>query len=465
MTLKYENCRRKAFKSKNSILKMKRQFASKNNNTSINQQKITIKKKKPRKKMNPNFKVEKAQKMEVIFEKNQNPKIIQKDLKEDDIKILSKIEEINEQSNRTESKTKDQTNQNIQENQENQISNSQEEEKSPVIEISELIKKENQTNNIIHQGQEEDSDNISVNILPPNENFHRIKTKEEMINYYKALNDKIISQNGEQIIENFLNKQKLFKIEKDFLSKHNISPSIRFDVINWLIKICYQLEIEMNSFFAAVNIFDGYLSNQKNRVFSIIDFELIGITCLYISSKIESNKPLSIKSLISSPSLSKYSDESIKNQEFEILTCLDFNLSYCNLSDFIGIIFSSLSISPEFLKRKSDDFEHYIYLYENVCMFLSEFVKYFDEFSSILISKISLGCIMVGFELLSAYSRNMKKDVFDFLNQWIKEIIEKCKENVEDIRLISSKIKNCWNNSLSKINSFSLTHFHEISLD
>ena len=88
-------------------------------------------------------------------------------------------------------------------------------------------------------------------------------------------------------------KAKVFR----FLDRHDrISPKLRARMIDWFVEIVCTFNCHPNTFYMAVKILDMYFA-KANSILSTKDLHLLGVTSIYIASKIEDMVPFTLKSV------------------------------------------------------------------------------------------------------------------------------------------------------------------------
>ncbi|PFH48087.1 hypothetical protein AMATHDRAFT_6127 [Amanita thiersii Skay4041] len=109
-------------------------------------------------------------------------------------------------------------------------------------------------------------------------------------------------------------------------SQKELAWRMRGVLADWLIQVHYRFHLQAETLFLCINIMDRFLSA---RLVSLAKLQLVGITCMFISAKVEE---------ILSPSVnhfhmiaeSTYTEAEILQAERYILKTLDWNLSYPN---------------------------------------------------------------------------------------------------------------------------------------
>lgn len=110
-----------------------------------------------------------------------------------------------------------------------------------------------------------------------------------------------------------------------------ITWKMRSILVDWLVEVHGKFRLLPETIFLAVNIVDRMLSI---KTVSMLKFQLIGITSLFIASKYEEVFCPSVQSFLYMTD-GGYSDEELLIAERYILRAIDFNLSYPNPINFL----------------------------------------------------------------------------------------------------------------------------------
>jgi len=125
----------------------------------------------------------------------------------------------------------------------------------------------------------------------------------------------------------------LHKEKRNFLdmSDTEISTSIRAIVIDWLVDVSTDYQFHPQTLYLAVNYFERYLSKRAvSREYA----QLVGITCLLISSKYEETTPLRVQQCVNITD-NAYNRSEVIDMELSILSELSFKLTAATVYNFI----------------------------------------------------------------------------------------------------------------------------------
>jgi len=118
----------------------------------------------------------------------------------------------------------------------------------------------------------------------------------------------------------------------DYMSNQNeVTWKMRGILVDWLIEIHTKFRLLPETIFLATNIIDRFLSV---RVVSLVKFQLVGVTALFIAAKYEEVVCPSVSNFLYMTD-GGYADDEILKAERYVLSMIDFNLSYPNPINFL----------------------------------------------------------------------------------------------------------------------------------
>lgn len=195
-----------------------------------------------------------------------------------------------------------------------------------------------------------------------------------------------------QFLISYKNKRSRIKLPDltNTLIKTKISKNIRAKMIDWkieVLKVFHNNDINLSILLKSIQIMDLYIKFEKSTILQNNDIHLIGITSMYISSKLENQISNSISNY-SKISGNAYSNEKIREMEFKILKILNFKISYPIFIDLLDYYLLKL-----FIKENSDNFEHLKTISEIFLVFISFNDKFNDVDADILVNACLLNAL------------------------------------------------------------------------
>ncbi|KAI5121813.1 hypothetical protein M0805_009805 [Coniferiporia weirii] len=107
-------------------------------------------------------------------------------------------------------------------------------------------------------------------------------------------------------------------------NQKELAWKMRGILMDWLIQVHSRFKLLPETLFLCVNLIDRFLSA---RVVSLAKLQLVGVTCMFISAKVEETIAPSVTNFIYCAD-SSYTEQEILQAEKYILKTLDWNLSY-----------------------------------------------------------------------------------------------------------------------------------------
>ena len=130
----------------------------------------------------------------------------------------------------------------------------------------------------------------------------------------------------------------------------------RYQIINWLIFLCDNLNFSIQTLYRTVIIFEQYLSKLNNCNLTQEKLNLIAISSLSLGTKLEeincNYTSFFTENILNSPQYKIYKKEDLTKMEFEILKKLNFKTLYSTAIDFSNVylkIFNVYFHNNEFL--------------------------------------------------------------------------------------------------------------------
>jgi G2/mitotic-specific cyclin 1/2 len=114
-------------------------------------------------------------------------------------------------------------------------------------------------------------------------------------------------------------------------SQKELAWKMRGILMDWLIQVHSRFKLLPETLFLCVNLIDRFLSA---RVVSLAKLQLVGVTCMFIASKVEETVAPSVKNFIYCAD-SAYTEADILQAEKYILKTIEWNLSYPSPLNFL----------------------------------------------------------------------------------------------------------------------------------
>mgnify|MGYP002625500381 CR=1 FL=1 len=318
-------------------------------------------------------------------------------------------------------------------------------------------------------------------------NKNDIKEKKE--DSFKIQNTfDLHEQIGNELNNKYLS-QNIILMTDYMKSINELDPIKRNILLDWVMAICYSARFKRETFHMTVSLIDICFSKLKK--ISVDEFQLLGTTCLLISSKYLE---------ISIPSIKKFSEftgetysvQEIKDYEKKILGLLKWKINYVDILQWSNLILYKWNIyineySPLFKMNENDTNRLYIayyYILDSIVLdynyrfhnmkyictsivyllfgYTLEFIddtffdlsklKYYDNFFNKFVEKNKLLSLDNFRDSISYVSQFLNKSILDKLSEDINEMkIQKMNIFYQDYdsmkkKLAYNAIKNTANN-------------------
>ncbi|XP_030268734.1 G1/S-specific cyclin-E2-like isoform X3 [Sparus aurata] len=138
-------------------------------------------------------------------------------------------------------------------------------------------------------------------------------------------------------------REQNYRHSKSFMQKHpGIQPKMRSILLDWLIEVSEAYTLHRQTFYLAQDYFDRFMLTQNSIDKGML--QLIGITCLFIASKMEEASPPKLSQMAYVTAGTYYEDE-ILQMELIILKALKWNLCPETAVSWLKLYFQMLSMN------------------------------------------------------------------------------------------------------------------------
>ncbi|XP_073340381.1 G1/S-specific cyclin-E2-like [Pagrus major] len=138
-------------------------------------------------------------------------------------------------------------------------------------------------------------------------------------------------------------REQNYRHSKSFIQKHpSIQPKMRSILLDWLIEVSEAYTLHRQTFYLAQDYFDRFMLTQNGVEKSML--QLIGITCLFIASKMEEACPPKLSQMAYVTAGTYYEDE-ILQMELIILKALKWNLCPETAVSWLKLYFQMASMN------------------------------------------------------------------------------------------------------------------------
>lgn len=270
--------------------------------------------------------------------------------------------------------------------------------------------------------------------------------KEKKINFLEIENSKLIITYGPAVYEysrylegltyNLKDSEvKLIEILKD----HEITPHIRTKLVDWLFEVLYAYKCDESTIYLTIHLLDAYIFKSRLKLTNS-ELHLIGVTALYIASKLEDLCPLDLNTVKMKICHNKFSEKELKRKEKHMLETLDFKIIFASTLDFIKNFIYDYEFNNKKVFAKIHVKEEIKYLEESA-IFISKIILHNDIFTGFKSSIKAIACIILAFDLVRANVPSFAGEIEKFTNEWLKFLVEQSRYEPDHILQLYNKIK------------------------
>eukprot|EP01126_Amoeba_proteus_P012827 TRINITY_DN15322_c0_g1_i1.p1 TRINITY_DN15322_c0_g1~~TRINITY_DN15322_c0_g1_i1.p1 ORF type:complete len:431 (-),score=90.91 TRINITY_DN15322_c0_g1_i1:212-1504(-) len=124
-------------------------------------------------------------------------------------------------------------------------------------------------------------------------------------------------------------------------SSQSVTPKMRAILVDWLIEVGEEYQLRDQTLFLSIQYLDRCL--HRNLYVDKVTLQLLGITCLFLASKVEEVIPPKIDEFVYITD-NTYTRQQVVDQESLILDSLEFRLHVVTISDFLPTFLNFFSI-------------------------------------------------------------------------------------------------------------------------
>lgn len=198
-----------------------------------------------------------------------------------------------------------------------------------------------------------------------------------------------------EVWELMVKKDTLYTRNPSLFSRHPfLQTRMRSILLDWLSEVSEVYKLHRETFYLAIDYIDRYLSVEENVPKQ--QLQLIGITCLFIASKMEEIYP---------PKLSEFAfvtdgackDEDILERELIILKALNWDLTPMTVNGWLCVymqLYATLKENTNPSKKKKTDHDFMIPGYPS---------QFFAQVAHLLdLSVLDIGCLHFSYSIIAA---------------------------------------------------------------
>ena len=308
-----------------------------------------------------------------------------------------------------------------------------------------------QNNNMTLNRQKDQKKNIfiqqEITKFPEINQLNEIQKNQDKIKknekYYLSREIALtIGKYGSELFNCVKDNESRFLIPLNFIDKHPCSPSIRERMVDWMVEVFCVYKCDPGTFELAVHIMDCYLS-RTNKKIKDEDIHLIGLTSIYISSKVCDVTPMRMIHIVKSIGHNTFNAKTIINKEREIVKTIDFDLFTASTYDYLMTFFFDLKVNnaKRIIELKGVKI---IEKYYNFSIFLSQLLLYSHKFVCFRQSLNALAVLAFGFDILKTNIKDINQDLKEFISDWVFYVINEMGFNADTISIIYQKIYNLY---------------------
>lgn len=302
--------------------------------------------------------------------------------------------------------------------------------------------KNNVKNNIlIPQQQIYDNKNKICQIEDKTNNKNKKKENRKLTEKYYLSREiaLTVEKYGRELFSCIKDNESKFLIPMNFMERHSLSSYARERMVNWMVEVFSVYQCDQGTFELAVHIMDSYISKTKKNL-QDEDIHLLGLTCIYIASKIEDIIPLRMSHIVGSLGHNTFDENTIIKKELEIVKTVDFDFFTAGTYEYLMTFFCDLKVNNA---KKISEFPNGTETVEKFIkfsVFLSQLLLYSEEFVCYRQSLNALAILALALDILKTNSKNLDKNLKNFISDWVYYVMNEMKYETDVMSTVYSKI-------------------------
>lgn len=278
--------------------------------------------------------------------------------------------------------------------------------------------------------------NQNNKISSKNNSKNKKKSKNELENYNK------ITQNNPQLVNEYFDdiyiyylelSDELFPLHGYMINQNEINPKMRSILIDWLVDVHSKFHLTPETLYITVNIIDKFLSKEKIKR---KNFQLLGITSLFITNKYEEIYPPELKDHVEVTD-NAYNKKDVLEMESLILNKLEFNITFPTCFKFFEVFFEKFK--KNFFVCYNDKFLYFARYLMTLSLIDYNMLKYTN-------SEIAISALYLSYKFIEDnIDMKLNNIILFYDNKFNESNIQNCVKNI--CKLLDDEDKKNFNNN------------------
>ncbi|XP_075211577.1 G1/S-specific cyclin-D2-like [Lycorma delicatula] len=259
----------------------------------------------------------------------------------------------------------------------------------------------------------------------------------------KAYNDPNLL-NDDRVLKNLLNREERYVTSSSYFQclQADLTPSMRRIVADWMLEVCEEEKCQEEVFLLAINYLDRFL---KVCPIKKSQLQLLGTTCLLLSSKLRETQPINAEALVG------YTDKSITiddlwRWEMLVLSKLKWDIAAVTPQNFLCHILRRLPLLMDPLINL-----HMVHRHAQTFITLCARDHKFSMYTASTIAGASVAAALHGLDWTTRSTWNLSK-LLDELYTILSidtDILRNCLDQIEELMTMTISTSNSSSSSSS----------------
>ena len=168
-------------------------------------------------------------------------------------------------------------------------------------------------------------------------------------------------------------------------------------MVDWTIEVMGLFDQNNQTIFRALHLMDLFLKEEKQKC-SIVELHLLGIVCMFISSKLCEVFPIRLARIVEDIGKNKFSKEVILGLERHVLRTIGFKMYHSTIHCFSSTIFKILELPPKVIAS----------LEEFATLIQKMFLYSYDILNVFTYHQLALYSIIIALKLLQSTNHQFR---------------------------------------------------------
>ncbi|CDW77195.1 UNKNOWN [Stylonychia lemnae] len=283
--------------------------------------------------------------------------------------------------------------------------------------------------------------------------------------YLKIIEQQAVNSQNDQLRQNSIIQQEVKEQNLDiyadqqglndnnFYHYHSLTLKNRVKMVDWMLQVMRVLKIEsQKTFIQAIKMMDKYyeVKMKEGKAQPNNEFHLIGLVCIYISSKFEEVEPITLKEIVNDAAHKKFTKKQIIEKEQSVLQTLQFKIKMDDIFEESNSILEQCFHQSNILQKSNEEYTNL----KDVVQFLCQLIPHNLELIQLDVQILRVMVVQIALKL-----RKFSLNQYIYENLYGETLIVRDKSKLQNLKKIEDFSK------FFKCNILMMTQYNKDSLN